>query len=320
MISNVLALVIDFRTTDDAAALTRQLADSARSGFALTVAHVDNGNAEPVRLSAEQERSGVRLVRVDHNGGYGSGVRKAIEQLRAAGEEFSAFWILNSDLQIEPDTLEKLVAVLRENPRVGAVGPNVYKGRTGRVWGARGVVSPWTGLTGMSPWPRGGALPRWSYIPGCSLLVRAAAYDDVDGIPDRYGMFYEETHLCVQLQRRGWDLWVEPGAAVYHDVHSMEAGIPKPYQAFYFTRNNLYFWKANFGIPSFVQLPRMLFAVTKDLVLPLRRARSAAELLGRLRFVGMGIVDSFRFIRHRYTPFERKYFDIAPKQSSGPRG
>jgi GT2 family glycosyltransferase len=311
MSRNVLALVVDFGTTDDSRKLTLQLAAAPAAGFEVTVVHVDNGNAHAVELTAAQRQNGVRLLRIPHNGGYAAGLRAAVAQLTSEGEHFDAYWFLNSDLEVEPDCLTRLVAVLRDQPSVGVVGPVVFHGRSGRVWGARGVVSPLLGITAMKPWPRGGALPRWSYIPGCSLLVRAEAYRDVGGIPDRYGMYYEETHLCIQLQKRGWELWVEPAAAVYHRVGE-ERAIPSPHHAFYFARNNFYFWHANFGIPWALQLPRTLFVVLKDLVLPLRRASSGAEALQRLRFVAMGLADSVAFFRQRFTRYERRHFSLEP--------
>jgi GT2 family glycosyltransferase len=316
MIRKVLALVVDYRTTADTEALTCQLSGARHDGFNLTIAHVDNGNETPVTLSSEQAGKGIRLLRIAHNGGYASGLRQAINRLEAEGDRYDAYWLLNSDLEIEPDSLQKLVEVLQRRPRVAAVGPTVRRGRTQRVWGARGVVSPLLGITAMVAWPQGGVLPRWSYLPGCSLLVRAEAYRQVGGIPDRYGMYYEETHLCIQLQKRGWDLWVEPDALVYHRVGEEESGMPSPHHAFYFARNNLYFWQANFGIPWLLQLPRTLFVVAKDLVFPLRHAKSAADALERLRFIGMGLADSVAFLRQRFTPFERRHFSLEPPAES----
>jgi GT2 family glycosyltransferase len=311
MIKTVLALVVDFRTTADAERVTCQLADSVRGGFDVAVVHVDNGNARPVSLSAAQRARGVRLVRVPHNGGYGAGAERTIARLRAEGERYDAYWILNSDLELEPEALQRLVEVLRREPRVGAIGPLVRQGREGPIWGGRGVVSPLLGGTAMKPWRESRPLPKWSYIPGCSILVRSDAYHEAGGMPERYGMFYEETHLCVQLQKRGWQLWVEPAAVVYHAVHSRDDGVPKPYQAYFMARNQLYFWRSNFGIPAIVQFPRTLAFVLRDLVLPLRRSPSLRVALDRLRFVGMGLVDGFAFLSRPDTHFDRKHFGLA---------
>jgi GT2 family glycosyltransferase len=314
-VRRVLALIVDFQTTEDTRRLSLQLAQAPRETIDLTVVHVDNGNPAPVALSDAQWRHGIRLLRVSHNGGYGSGIRDAIRQLEQAGEQFDAYWFLNSDLEVSPDCLSRIVEVLRRDPDVGAVGPTIFKGRSRDVWGARGVVSPLLGTTAMRPWP-GGELPLWSYLPGCSLLVRAAAYADVGGLPDRYGMYYEEAEMCVRLQKSGWKLWVEARAEAYHGVASMHAGIPARHYAFYFARNNLYFWQANFGIPWMLQLPRTLFVVLKDLVLPLRRARTAAEAFDRIRFIAMGLADSVAFLRQRFTPYERRHFSLEPPTAS----
>lgn len=309
----VLALVIDYRTSAETEALTLQLGESVRTGFELEVVHVDNGNITPVQLTAAQTAAGIHLLRVPHNGGYASGIRHAIEICDPEATRYDAYWMLNSDLELEPDALTRLSAVLMARPHVGAVGPTVYHGRTDRVWGARGGVSPVFGSTSMEPWPEGGVLPRWSYIPGCSLLARASAYHEVGGIMDRYGMYYEETDLCVQLQRRGWELYVEPAARVYHSAGSLEGAFPSEHRAFYFVRNNLYFWERNFGIPWFVQLPRTLAMIGRHLLPPLLKAPSPRLALDRLRFMGMGLIDGFAFRRHRFTHFERKHFDLEPR-------
>jgi GT2 family glycosyltransferase len=313
----VLALVVDFRTTPEAARLACQVARAPHPGIDLTVAHVDNGNNPPVALTEDERRHGVRKVRIPSNGGYGSGLRAAIDLADAHGEQYDAYWLLNSDLEVEPDTLTRLIALLRANQAIGAVGPTVYWGRTTRIWGARGVVSPLLGTTRMTAWPQGGELPRWSYIPGCSMLVRSEAYHAVGGMPDRYGMYYEETELSMKLQKAGWSLHVEPAAKVYHGVDSRKRGVPARHHAFFFTRNNLYFWKRNFSIPPLLQLPRTLGVVFKDVVIPLRHASGPAEALDRLRFIGMGLRDAFPFLRYRHTPYERRHFDLRSPEEEG---
>jgi GT2 family glycosyltransferase len=308
MIRRVLAVIVDYGGEKDAERLSVQLAGGKHTGYELTILHVDNGNATPSKLSARQKDAGVELLRLEENGGYASALNGAVRTEEGKGREYGAYWFLNPDLTVRPDSLSKLVQVLNRQPRVGAVGPEVRFGETERVWGARGVVSPWTGRTAMTPWKRGGELPRWSYIPGCSLLARAEAYRDVGGMPERYMLYYEEAHFCVQLQKRGWKLWVEPDSVVHHLVRSLDKGVPARHFAFYFTRNNLYFWKANFGIPAWLQLPRSALVTLKELVLPLRRAKSWAEAWDRLKYIGAGFLDALPFLKRARTPREKKYF------------
>ncbi len=311
VLRHVLALVIDFRTHAEAERLTLQLAASHAPGVTITVLHVDNGNAEPVLLSPAQTQAGVRLLRLKDNEGYAGGILGALHASAIAAD---AYWFLNSDLEIEPDTLSLLLQELETHPRAGAVGPTVLLGKGPRIWGARGVISPWLGATAMTPWPQGGALPRWSYIPGSSILVRAQAYQEVGGLPARYRMYYEETELCVRLQKAGWDLRVVPQARAYHQVKSLEDKIPARHFAFYFARNNLYFWRNNFGIPAWLQFPRLLFVAFKELILPLRRVPSWRVFRERVGCVLAGLGDSFAFLRSPQTPAEVRLF--GPRQES----
>ncbi|MGE3974930.1 MAG: glycosyltransferase family 2 protein [Bdellovibrionales bacterium] len=306
MIHKVLALIIDFRTQKEAELLSLQLMQFHQGLFELKVVHVDNGNDERVTLSSEQKKAGVELLRVPENHGYASGLIAGIEAFKDF--EADAYWMLNSDLEIEEGTLEKLVQVLSVQPRVGAIGPTVHHGRSKKVWGARGVVSPMLGATAMIPWEQGGVLPKWSYIPGSSLLARREAYEEVGGLPSRYRMYYEETELCVKLQQKGWDLWVEPKSKAFHTVLSMKSRIPARHYAFYFTRNNLYFWQHNFSIPWFVQWPRMTAVVAKEILLPLRRAGNVADLKDRLKYLRAGFADAREFLKHQYTKNEKELF------------
>jgi GT2 family glycosyltransferase len=311
-VKRVLALIVDYKAREMAEALSCQIAEGERTGFALEVLHIDNGNAEPVALSERQKQKGVRLCRTAGNGGYAFALNEGIRFERAQGREYDAYWFLNPDLTVEPACLSRLVEVLDREPRVGIAGALVLKGESELVWGARGVVNPVTGLTAMTDWPKSGVLPRWSYIPGCSLLTRAQVYDEVGGLPERYRLYFEETEFCVQAQKRGWELWLERAAVTRHLVQSMEDGIPARHFAYYFARNNLYFWKHNFGIPWALQLPRASFVVMKEIVLPLRRARNLGELSERLSLAAAGLLDGVEFLRERFTRRERRHFDKHP--------
>lgn len=305
----ILAIIVDFQGAEEAARLCAALAATRVPGVELEVVHVDNGNQPARVLSAAEAAAGVILLATGTNGGYAAGLNAAVRARDPRGER-DAYWFLNSDLRLAPDCLAKLVDVLRAQPGAAAVGPRVLLGDTGRVWGARGVVSPWLGVTAMHDWPVAGPLPRWSYIPGSSLLVRAPAYRKVGGLPENYRLYFEETEFCVRLQREAGELWVEPAAVAYHEVRSRESGLPARHFAYFFARNGLYFWRHCFGIPWPAQLPRTLFVVSKELLLPLRHASSPAEALDRLKFVLAGLRDGVAFARGSTTETEteRRWF------------
>lgn len=307
-ITSVLAVIVDYQSHDEAAALSLQLTTLSHSGFRVEVVHVDNCSPDPHLPAVEQKARGIRFLRLPANNGYAGGLNETITALDPEGKNYDAYWFLNADFRAEPDCLSELVRALNQNPRVAAAGPRIFKEDSTQVWGARGIVNPWLGVTSMKDWPQGGILPRWSYLPGCSILARAGPYHELQGLPARYRLYFEETEYCIQLQRRGYDLWVEPRAVAHHRVDSLRHGVPARHFAFYFVRNNLFFWKNCFGIPWFVQLPRTVFVVFKEVVLPLRRARSPSEAWDRLQYLWFGFVDGFEFLNSRFTRNELRLF------------
>jgi len=320
----ILAMIVDYKSTDDARHLSVQLAKHAallKSSFDLKIVHVDNGNVPQVQLSDGQKGLAIECLATGGNRGYAGALNFTIQHYQDHAhrshdinrpnhaQNYDAYWLLNSDLEIEPDCLDHLVQALTENPQVGAVGPLVYVfKKQNQIWGARGKVSPLSGLTAMTDWKPGGRLPKWSYLPGCTVLIRATAYDQAGGLPEHYQLYFEETEFCIRLQRLGWDLWVARDAIAHHRVDSLKAGIPARHFAYYFIRNNLLFWKNSFGIPIWLQFPRMIYVACREVILPLRRARNWADVGDRLKYLGAGIVDGVLLALNRPLKFENKLF------------
>jgi N-acetylglucosaminyl-diphospho-decaprenol L-rhamnosyltransferase len=88
----------------------------ARQSAPHRVIVVDDGSRDgsPARLRREWPR--VTLVELESNGGYTRAVNSGV---RAGEAEYVV--LLNNDVQPRPDCLERLVAPLRRDPRVGSV-------------------------------------------------------------------------------------------------------------------------------------------------------------------------------------------------------
>lgn len=147
MVQRVLAIIVDFKSTADAQALSLQIASQIKPGrgLDLKILHFDNGNFPKTTLSPAQLANQITYQRSEINLGYAGALNEAVLETRKLGKKFDAYWFLNSDLEIETGTncINKLVQVLNLHPQVGAVGPRVLDARKqGKIWGARGKVSP----------------------------------------------------------------------------------------------------------------------------------------------------------------------------------
>jgi hypothetical protein len=101
---------------------------------------------------------------------------------------------------------------------------------------------------------------RTDWVSGASLFVRAEALDGAGVLDEAYFMYYEESDLCLQVARKGWQCWYVPASRVIHLVGrssgvTSRSGAPRRRPAYWFASRHRYFVK-NHG---------WLYAVLADL-------------------------------------------------------
>lgn len=194
----VAALLLNWRRAD----LTlRCLADLlAVPAPAMTVVVIDNGSgdAETAALrtgiaNALRTRPGrhcVELLALPDNRGFTGGMNAGFQRAHALGSDYAL--VLNNDLQLGPDFLQPLVAVLDTDASVAAVGPTVLH-PDGTVWaqGGRTAFVP-NGLVlgdhGQQPAPTTSGPEPVGFLPGACVLFRTAQVHELGGFDDRYFM------------------------------------------------------------------------------------------------------------------------------------
>ena len=160
--------------------------------------------------------SGVRIVASPVNLGLaGAGNRG---RALARGEYLV---ILHDDAEIEPGWLEALVAAAEAHPEAGAVGgkvlhPDGSLQNAGMIlWRDATTAPPWIGPV---PPPSAFDQPRAvDYCGTSSLLVRAATWDAVGGLDERFfPAYYVDVDLAMAIRQRGQVVWYEPRSVIRH--------------------------------------------------------------------------------------------------------
>ncbi|WP_426688346.1 glycosyltransferase family 2 protein [Rhodanobacter ginsengiterrae] len=183
---------------------------------------VDNQSSEPdslTYLAALAERPRVRVLRYDQPFNYSAINNQAV--LECSSE---LICLLNNDIEvISPGWLEELASHAMR-PQVGAVGamlyyPNETIQHAGVMTGVHGVAAhPYCGM------PRGHAgqmararlVQQMSAVTAACLMVRRAAYQQVEGLDPSLQVAFNDVDFCLRLRQQGYrNVWT-PFAELYH--------------------------------------------------------------------------------------------------------
>jgi GT2 family glycosyltransferase len=209
--------------------LLRRCLESLRSsqGAKWEVTVVDN--ASPEDLSAVRDSlPEVRWLRQDRNVGYA-----AANNLGLRGARGRHLCYLNSDAELFPDTLARLVCYLDTHPNVGAVTPR----NVGPEGGTQPSCSPehtllmaWLRDSGFHLlFPNARPFRDWllsrfdwdreqevAHSQTTCLVIRSEAYAQAGEMDPHLFLFYNDVDFCRRLRLAGWKLVYLPEPRVIH--------------------------------------------------------------------------------------------------------
>ncbi len=195
----------------------RTLAADLPPGVAVEVIAVLNALPAGERAALARELPSVELVATAVNRGLAGAAN--LGRAHARGE---LLLLLHDDVELESGCVAALLAAADAHPRAGAIGPQVLD-MVGTLQSAGGVL--WADGTTSPPWlgehappPTAFDRPRAvDYLGTAALLVRAASWDAVGGLDERYyPVYYVDVDLAVALRARGEVVRYEPRARIRH--------------------------------------------------------------------------------------------------------
>ncbi|MEN6631436.1 MAG: glycosyltransferase family 2 protein [Candidatus Polarisedimenticolia bacterium] len=198
-----------------------------RAAFELLL--VDNGSSDATprlvrELAAADPR--VRALRNAKNVGFA----RACNQGAAAARGRDLLF-LNNDTEPLAGWLDALVAVLDDDPSVGAVGARLLY-PDGTIQHAGVLIAEFPGVDPLRAVhvyarARGDApevLERREYqaVTAAAALVRRATFEALGGFDEEYWNGYEDIDLCFRIRERGERVVYEPRSVIVH--HESQSG------------------------------------------------------------------------------------------------
>lgn len=180
---------------------------------------VDNGSDEPMqRYLDELERGEPRIAVIRNGGNLGFAAGNNVGVAAARGDHVC---LLNSDTVVTAGWLERMLAVLEQDPAIGLVGPV-----TNHITGGQQLESvdydPRTlqGLDDFAAARSGSEAGRFDealWIVGFCVVIRGELVERIGGLDERFGQGnYEDTDYCLRAFLAGWRCAVAHDAFVHH--------------------------------------------------------------------------------------------------------
>ncbi len=229
------------------------------AGFVVCeVVVVDNASTDGSPEMVEEEFPEVKLVRAGENLGFAKANNLGIRH--ATGSYLA---LVNSDVVIHPECLQRLLAFLKARKDVGLVGPKILGGdgclqRTCRrlptVWNTLCRSIALDDVFGHYPLFSGREMRHWNHeteapvevLSGCFWLARHEAVEDVGGLDERFFFYAEDVDWCKRFWDAGWKVIFFPEATATHFGGGSSANAPLHY-AIELLRANLAYWRKHHG-------------------------------------------------------------------------
>ena len=220
---------------------------------------VDNASTDgsPAMVAAEFPEA--ILIRSSQNLGFARANNLGFQH--ATG---SLLALINSDVLVHPECLQRLSAFLETHPGVGLVGPKVIGGDGQLQRSCRRLPNVWN--TVCRVFALDSALPRWRLfsgremrhwdhdsqaevecLSGCFWVARRAAVEKIGVLDERFFFYAEDVDWCKRYWDGGWKVVYVPEATATHFGGASSDNAPMRY-SIEMLRANLAYWRKHRGL------------------------------------------------------------------------
>jgi GT2 family glycosyltransferase len=236
--------VLDLNASADTIRAVRSVLNSGSPVHRVLV--LMNGSTPEHREAVRGELSANEVVSVYEslvNLGFAGGVNHLFRKLTEQVTMPSLVLLLNSDAEVEPQTIERLSRAVLEDGRVGIAGPRVLRMGTEREIAADGAaVIPWLMQQRFRHAGRrdsevkAGPPRRVPFVAGTCMLVRTSLFRQLNGFDERYFAYFEDWDMCLRAEQLGFECRHVPGAIAWHESQKTQ-GSRRRFFHFLMTRN-----------------------------------------------------------------------------------
>lgn len=243
-----------------------------RAGLNAEIIIVDNASSDRYPEAMAAAMPVVRVVRSEKNMGFAVASNMAVRLSR--GEDLL---LLNDDAILQEGSLQLMIAALKSDPGVAAVGPMLvfpdgspqvlYMNK--RLPHLRGMVLEFTGRDlrwrhkrwvreWLTMWGSPENADEPEQLSGCCLLIRRRAWNEMGGFDEQFYYVLDDTDLCYRLRKAGWRFRCVRTARVTHYGGSTFVRWDRLEQQFNYYRCVYAYFRKHKGILTYLAMRTVL--------------------------------------------------------------
>ncbi len=215
----VYILILNWKNYQQTARCIQACRELIYSNFKIVI--IDNGSPNNSEIYLRQSFSEIEFIQNKKNLGYAGGNNPGI--LIALNNKADYIWILNPDVEVENDSLTKLVNLLSQDSKIGICGPRIINGKAPNSFHFDGLsidsLDGWqSSFNIITPTIHNNqdSVKDVDCVSGCSMLVRSSLFYSIGLLREEFFLYYEDVDFCFRTRAAGFRTIIFPKVNVYH--------------------------------------------------------------------------------------------------------
>lgn len=211
---------------------------------------VDNASKKDPTDFITKNYPEVNLIVSKDNLGFSGGNNLGI---RAAKGEYLFF--VNNDAEVTEGCIETLLQLFNKVPDLGIVSPRICYDPAANN---NQQIIQYVGATPVHPITARNVIlgememdegqytqaEETAYVHGAAMMTTRKVVEKAGMMPEEFFLYYEELDWSERIRNKGFKVYVEPNALVYHK-ESLSVGKVSTLKTFYHNRNRIFFVRRN---------------------------------------------------------------------------
>ena len=211
----------------------------------------DNASSDGSVAYLRENYPTVRIIENDDNYGFTGGYNRVLAQVQA-----DYYILLNSDVEVQPNWIEPVIALMESDERIAAAAPKIKAYHNQTHFEHAGAAGGFIDKFGY-PFCRGrifydieedkGQYEQAGEVfwaSGAAMFIKKHLWDLSGGFDETFFAHMEEIDLCWRLKNMGYKVMYCPQSVVYH-VGGGTLNSENPFKTYLNFRNNLLLLKNN---------------------------------------------------------------------------